>query len=52
MLYLCDPDKNVDCPKTVCQSYCKNTTKQEFAKLDENGLPITENIPSDFLAEK
>lgn len=39
-LYLCDPDKNTRCQKTVCQYSCTLTTKQECAKLDENGKPV------------
>ncbi|MBP3798022.1 MAG: hypothetical protein J6I46_09660 [Ruminococcus sp.] len=46
-LYLCDHAKNTECPKTSCKydpnakfGECTNTTKKEFAKLDENGEPI------------
>lgn len=46
-LYLCDHTKNTECPKTSCMfdpnakfGECTNTTKKEFAKLDENGEPI------------
>ena len=31
-LYLCDPQKNVDCPKDICQTECFYTTKKEFSK--------------------
>ena len=44
-LYLCDPVKNAKCPKTSCKfgknaGECTNTTRKEFAKLDERGEPI------------
>lgn len=46
-LYACDYVKNTECPKTSCMfdpnaKYrgCTNTSKKEFAKLDENGEPI------------
>jgi len=44
-LYLCDPVKNAECPKTSCKfgknaGECTNTAKKEFARLDENGEPI------------
>ena len=46
-LYLCDHVKNTECRKTSCKfnpnaewRECTNTTKKEFAKLDERGEPI------------
>ena len=44
-LYLCDPIKNTECPKTSCRygknaGECTNTTRKEFAKLDERGKSI------------
>lgn len=45
-LYICDPDKNTECKKTVCATYnkkfafCYMTTEEKFAKRDENGQPI------------
>ena len=44
-LYLCDPIKNTECSKTSCKfvqniGECTNTTKKEFAKIDEHGEPI------------
>ena len=46
-LYMCDHTKNTKCHKTSCKynpnaksRECTNTTKKEFAKLDENGEPI------------
>ena len=44
-LYLCDPTKNTECSKTSCKfvqntGECTDTTKKEFAKLDERGEPI------------
>lgn len=43
-LYLCDPQKNTECPKTICQipHGCFWTEKQQFAVTDENGKPIKE----------
>lgn len=34
-LYVCDPEKNTECKKTGCQTLCKNTLNQEFAKEEE-----------------
>lgn len=41
-LYLCDPQKNTECQKGICQmpSGCFLTTKKEFAATDENENPI------------
>lgn len=41
-LYLCDPQKNTECPKRNCQipDGCFLTIKKEFAVTDENGKPI------------
>ena len=44
-LYLCDPVKNAECSKTSCRygkntGECTNTTRKEFAKLDERGESI------------
>ena len=45
-LYLCDPQKNTECQKGICQMPngcflgCFLTTKKEFAVTDENGNPI------------
>lgn len=38
-LYLCDPQKNTECQKGICQilNGCFLTTKKEFAVTDENG---------------
>lgn len=43
-LYLCDPQKNTECPKGHCQipDGCFLTIKKEFAVTDENGKPIIE----------
>lgn len=30
--YLCDPDKNMTCEKTDCQTLCIYTTKKECSK--------------------
>ncbi len=58
-LYMCDHTKNTKCPKTSCKynpnvkcGVCTNTTKKEFAKLDENGEPIVlYNDMEDIMAE-
>lgn len=42
--YLCDPEKNTECRKTMCFQKggpCKRTSNPEYAKKDENGNPIT-----------
>ena len=41
-LYLCDPQKNTECPKGNCQipGGCFLTRKKEFAVTDKNGKPI------------
>lgn len=31
IVYKCDFEKNVDCPKTCCQKYCFFTFKEEFS---------------------
>ena len=43
-LYLCDPQKNTECPKTICQipHGCFFTAKKQFAVTDENGKPTEE----------
>lgn len=46
-LYLCDPQKNTECPKTICQipHGCFFTAKKQFAVTDENGKPTKEGDP-------
>lgn len=44
-LFLCDPHKNAVCAKNNCrfrntEKDCKYTSREEFAKLDEDGNPI------------
>ena len=48
-LYLCDVEKNADCPKTYCalnypsenpSDYCRHTTDIRFAKTDDDGNAI------------
>ena len=41
-LYLCDPQKNTECPKGNCQipDGCFLTIKKEFAVTDKNGKRI------------
>lgn len=46
-LYLCDPDKNVECEKTSCKDLCMMTTHKEYAATFENGKPIVA-IPIDY----
>lgn len=45
-LYLCDPQKNTECPKGNCQipDGCFLTIKKEFAVTDENGKPTTYKV--------
>lgn len=31
-LYICDPEKNKECKKTLCQTDCFLTTKKEYEK--------------------
>ena len=46
LLYLCDPDKNTDCPKTYCAylhpgfGECCRTSDIRFAKTGEDGKPV------------
>lgn len=51
VLYLCDPEKNTDCPKTHCAYHwphswpsCIATIYSDRAKTDENGEPIPEPL--------
>lgn len=39
-VYVCDPELNTECSKTLCQEFCKATAFAGFAKRDENGAPI------------
>ncbi len=45
-IFECDHEKNTDCTKTHCgwlnngSAVCFNTSKKEFAKLDEHGEAI------------
>lgn len=39
-LYLCDPDKNKDCRKTICQKDCYFTTREECAKRYSDGEAV------------
>lgn len=43
-IYLCDPEKNIECKRSVggecCSEYCAATTNPKYAKLDEYGKPI------------
>lgn len=41
-LYLCDPQKNTECPKRICHmpNGCFLTTKEKCAKIDERNGPI------------
>lgn len=47
VLFACDPEKNVECPKTGCKhnpnakyQACYCTTHSRFAKLDQDGDAI------------
>ena len=47
MFYICDPEKNVECPKTDClhnsgeeRQGCAATAHSQFAKLDRHGNPM------------
>lgn len=45
-LYLCNPEKNVNCTKESCYTNngpCSSTTKPEFAFTNENGESIKEH---------
>lgn len=51
VFYLCDPEKNADCPKTHCAYHwphswpsCIATIYSHLAKTDENGEPIPEPL--------
>ena len=35
MCYKCDPKKNVNCPKTLCQTECFYTVHKEYAVEEE-----------------
>ena len=54
-IYLCDPEKDEECSKMLCQKLCFQTFHKEYAKLDENGEPIvagdTGDITMEFYAE-
>ena len=45
-LYLCDPDKNADCPKTNCaflppeKGECRYTLDTKYAATDRYGKPV------------
>ena len=43
-LYLCDPEKNINCEKTICYSKtsesCICTSHKDFAQTNDNGEPI------------
>lgn len=43
-VFLCNPEKNTICNKTICQSGCRYTTHQQFAQLDKHGSPIQADI--------
>lgn len=35
-LHLCDPEKNTECKKSGCQSLCKYTLNEAYAKEKKN----------------
>ena len=46
-VYMCDPDKNTECPKTYCyrnNGECECTMCAEYAVKDRRGKPITRDI--------
>lgn len=40
ILYVCEPAKNTECSKKLCQEFCKATAFEKYAKRDEHGAPI------------
>ena len=46
-LYLCDPEKNTECPKTHCQVECFETTDKRFAKADDRMQIHVNNMSED-----
>lgn len=47
LMYICDPEKNTGCKKTMCKAnhpnhlcICDRTSNAAFAILDENGEPV------------
>jgi hypothetical protein len=51
-IYICDPAKNKNCPKTGCKylhpyGMCECTRHVEFAKTDGQGRPIEVKGDSD-----
>ena len=41
IMYLCDPEKNKDCKKTMCQKECFHCHKKAFSK---DGKPLRFNL--------
>jgi len=39
-IYICDPEKNKDCNKTLCQEECIYTQHKEYAKFPWSGVYI------------
>lgn len=56
-LYLCDPDKNAECPKTYCAyllpgfSECRHTHDIRFAKSDREGKPVRAMSADEYAAQ-
>ena len=50
IIYQCDPKRNQVCSKTHCgwlkngTAVCFGTSHEEYAALDENGVPIVTGI--------
>ena len=44
VLYRCDPEKNKECRKRMCQKKCTRTKKPEYAVKDQDGEPIIEYL--------
>jgi len=46
-MYKCDPEKNKDCRKRMCQNRCRSTSNPEYAELDSDGNPIVSYLRMD-----
>ena len=46
-MYKCDPEKNKDCRKRMCQNRCRSTSNPEYAELDCDGNPIVSYLRRD-----
>lgn len=47
IVYKCDPEKNAECKKTVCQELCFMTSKKECSS---DGIPMVyDEVKKDFI---